>query len=181
MKKRLAKLRLGVLPAIALAATLSAPTSHANDLNDAAIIAIYNQVNTMDIETALLGQVKGYSADVRQLATMVSRDHSGVRKMAHELAEEIGVTPTLPAARADAAKQHYEVIARLRDQSQTGFDKAYLKHEIEFHRAAISAVKTILLPSAQHPALKNHFNQVLPHFEHHLSETIRVAKKLNVQ
>ena len=74
-------------------------------LDDGAIIAIYNQVNSFDIETALLGQVMGHSPDVRALGKMVSSDHTGVRKAAHELAGKIGVELTLPAARMEAAKR----------------------------------------------------------------------------
>jgi len=47
-----------------------------NGLNDAAIMAIYDQVNRFDIETALLGQVMGHSPKVRALGKMVSGDHT---------------------------------------------------------------------------------------------------------
>jgi putative membrane protein len=153
----------------------------AADLDDAAIVAIYNQVNSIDIETALLGEVMGYSEDVRALARMVANDHTGVRQAAHDLALDIGVTPDLPAARAAAAQAHYKTIADLRTKSGAGFDQAYLLHEIAFHDAAAKAVRTVLLPAAKSPELKAHFEAVLPHFEHHLAETIRVAKKLGYQ
>jgi putative membrane protein len=181
VKNLLTIIKKRIIPSIALSVALGSSTSYANTLDDASIIAIYNQVNSMDIETALIGQIMGHSSEVRGLAKMVSQDHSGVRQAVHALAKEIGVIPTLPAARASAAKNHYDVIANLRSQSNKAFDSAYLKHEIAFHQAAISAVKQLLLPSAQSPKLKEHFRQVLPHFEHHLNETIRIAKKLNIK
>ncbi len=173
--------RLRALIAGAIAVSLMPVAVHAGQINDAAIVAIYNQVNSIDIETALVGQVKGHSSEVRALAEMVSRDHTGVRKAAHELAVKIGVTPSLPAARAAAAKRHYDVIAKLRAKSGAEFDRAYILHEIDFHRSAIEAVKKILLPATSHPELKAHLESVLPHFSHHLDETIRVAKKLGIE
>jgi len=159
---------------------LSGGSARAGQLDDAAIIAIYNQVNSIDIETALVGQLNAQSDDVRSLAAMVAHDHTGVRQAAGDLATKIGVTPTLPAARAAAAKSHYDVIAKLRAASGKDFDRTYLLHEVKFHTEAMAAVKDILLPAAKSEALKSHFESVLPHFQHHLSETTRVAKKLGV-
>ncbi len=163
--------------AIFAVATWTAPV-RAGSLDDRAIVGIYNQVNNFDIETALLGLIKGHSKDVRELATVVLRDHTGVRQGIHQLAVDNGFAPALPASRHTAANDHYAVIAMLREANGEAFDKAYLLHEIAFHEAAIKAVKDILLPSAKSAELKSHFEQVLPAFEHHLSETRRVAQKL---
>jgi putative membrane protein len=61
------------------------------------------------------------------------------------------------------------------------FDRAYLKHEVAFHRAAIDAVKHALLPATSCPALKAHFEGVLPAMEHHLSETETLSRKLTAR
>lgn len=181
MRRALAYLRQPTLAALAIILGLVAPAADADRLDDAAIIAIYNQVNSIDIETALVGQVKGHSPEVRELAEMVATDHTGVRKAAHQLSNKIGVTPKLPVDRAEAAKAHYDVIESLRAKSGPDFDRAYLLHELEFHRTAMETVKNTLLPAAHHPELKAHFSEVLPHFMHHLNETIRVAKNLGVE
>lgn len=167
----------GLAIATAVAVPLSG-TAQAGGLNDAAIVAIYNQVNSIDIETAIVGELMGHSEDVRALAHMVASDHTEVRKTAHDLALKVGITPDLPASRATAAQAHYETIANLRTKSGPDFDRTYLLHEIDFHAAAMNAVRDILLPAAKSPELKAHFEGVLPHFAHHLAETKRVAKKL---
>jgi len=178
-------LKFALVAAVALPAAgvteLPAMAGGQPALDDGAIIAIYNQVNSFDIETALLGQVMGHSPDVRALGKMVSSDHTGVRKAAHELAGKIGVELTLPAARMEAANAHYAAVAGLRELSGADFDAAYLKHEIAFHEAAIEAVKTVLVPAASHGELKAHFEAVLPHFQRHLDETRRVAAELGVE
>jgi putative membrane protein len=150
-------------------------------LDDGAIVGIYNQVNSFDIETALLGETRGESEQVKKLAKMVASDHTGVRRSANDLASEVGVIPTLPAARAQASAEHDAVVADLRTKSGSEFDRAYLKHEIFFHRSAIDAVRTVLMPQAKNPRLREHFAKVLPAFEHHLAQTEQVAKQLGVQ
>lgn len=170
-------IRAGTVFAVMAAIT---STAQADTLSDAQILGIYSQVNSFDIETALLGQLKGTSEQVREIGKMVSTDHTGVRAAAHELATDIGVLPELPPARLDAARDHDSVIATLHGLSGPEFDAAYLKHEIAFHTAAISAVETLLLPEAESPELIAHFEAVLPAFYHHLQMNIDAAEALNV-
>jgi putative membrane protein len=84
----------------------------------------------------------------------------------------------LPLERNAAAVDHTKTLAKLQALKGTDFDKAYAQRELAFHRAAIEAVKTTLLPSAQCGDLKAHFTQVLPAFEHHLDETEALAEKV---
>lgn len=167
--------------AFAAALTLNAGAALADGLSDAQILGIYSQVNSFDIETALLGQLKGESGQVRAIGKMVSNDHTGVRAAAHDLAAQVGVVPELPPARIDAARQHDTIILTLRDLEGAAFDAAYLRHEIAFHSAAIEAVETLLLPEADAPELRAHFEAVLPAFRHHLDMNIKAAEELDVQ
>ena len=164
----------------AFAVTLAAPTAQAADLTDAQILGIYSQVNSFDIETALLGQVHGHSEQVRSLGQMVSTDHTGVRAAAHALAADLGVLPELPPTRIDAARDHDDTVQALRRLQGTAFDAAYLRHEVNFHTAAIAAVEGVLLPQADAAALKAHFEAILPAFHHHLQATIDAANELGV-
>lgn len=166
--------------ALLAAITMYTGPVQADALSDAQILGIYVQVNSFDIETALLGQLKGASDEVRSIGKMVSVDHTGVRAAAHDLALDIGVLPELPPARLDAARDHDSAIAILHKLNGAAFDAAYLKHEIAFHTAAINAVETLLLPEADSAALKAHFEAVLPAFHHHLQMNIDAAKALNV-
>ena len=154
---------------------------NAPGLNDGAIIAIYNQVNTFDIETAGLGLSNAKDPQVIALAKMVQTDHTGVRQMAAELAKKLGEARSLPASRADATAVHAKVLKELGSKKGTEFDKAYLKHEIQFHAGAIDAINKVLIPSAKSKELVDLMKKVLPGFEHHLAETKRVAKELGYQ
>lgn len=150
----------------------------AGSLNDSAILAIYNQVNTFDIETAGLGLRCGQSDQVTKLAKMVQTDHTGVRQMAADLANKLNVPRSLPAGRDAATADHAKVLGKLMKQCGKGFDRAYLEHEIAFHTAAINAVNTVLIPSAKNAELVSLMKKILPGFEHHLAETKRVAREL---
>lgn len=165
------------LAALSLAAVACSGQAAAAQLNDGQILAIYIQVNGFDIETALLGSAQGASEDVRSLAKHVASDHSGVREAAYGLAEKCNVTLTLPTERNAAAVDHARTLAELQGLKGADFDKAYVRHEVAFHRAAIQAVKTALQPSAQCADLQAHFAQVLPAFEHHLQMTEALAAK----
>jgi len=158
----------------------AATATFADGLSDPNIIGIYSQVNSFDIETALLGELMGASQEVRAIGRMVSGDHSGVRAAVHALADEIGVVPVLPPSRIDAARDHDAVILSLRDLEGADFDAAYLRHEIAFHQAAINAVEQLLIPETESPELRAHFEAVLPAFYHHLKMNVEAAETLNI-
>lgn len=164
--------------AIALSASVMGANA-ASALDDRAIFTVYDQVNGFDIETASLGVVKGQSTSVRELAAMVLRDHSAVRQMSRDLAQKLGVTYTVPPD-DEATQLHAKALAALRARGGAAFDRAYLAHEIEFHRTAIKAVKETLVPAAAHPELRQMMTEVLPGFEQHLAHTLAVATKLGV-
>ena len=149
----------------------------ADALDDSQILGIYIQVNSFDIETALLARAQGDSAAVRNLATHVAADHTGVRRMAYELAHKCRSLPTLPPERGAVAAEHASAMAKLSGLRGAEFDKEYLAREVAFHRAAIAAVKTTLLPAAHCAELKAHLQAVLPAFDGHLSQTEALAAK----
>ncbi len=56
------------------------------------------------------------------------------------------------------------------------FDSEYIRREVAFHRAAIAAVKTTLLPAARlRGAQVASADNVLPAFEQHLAQTEALA------
>src|SRR5215467_12770912 len=90
-----------VFAAVALTAISSgrvaAQAKPAPKLDDATIVAIFDNANTWDIETAGLGAKKGTTKEVRDLAAQLVRDHTSVRQQGRDLAKKLGVTvPALP-------------------------------------------------------------------------------------
>ena len=163
-----------------VAPTSASPTSQpaaVSTLNDAAIFAIFDEVNAVDIWTARLGAKKCHAQEVCDLARMVVSDHEQVQQMMRDMARKLAITP-VPPDNDSNAQAHAKAIGLLQDKSGAEFDRAYLLHEIEFHSAAVNAVKQTLLPAIQNAEFKALVQKVLPGFEHHLAETAEVAHKL---
>lgn len=166
--------------ALFLAAGTAAPsTAHAQTLNDPTIVAIFDAANTADIETGQLAVDRGQSKAVRDFGAMMVRDHDMVRQMGRDLAAKLKVTPTPP--RPDqAAVDHAATMKRLRGLSNANFDRAYLEHEIAFHKAVLDAMHGTLMPAIQNAELKALVEKVAPAFQGHMlgAQTIleRMAK-----
>ncbi|BDV34408.1 DUF4142 domain-containing protein [Methylocystis iwaonis] len=168
---------LQIVAATGLWLSASVPAQAAG-LDGGQILGIYIQVNSFDIESALLARAQGASAALRKLAAHVAADHIGVRKAAYDLAQKCGVTPTTPAERVAAASDHAAAMQRLAALQGAEFDKAYLRHEEAFHAGAIDAAKKLLEPAASCAELRAHLHEILQAFEGHLSQTRAMAREV---
>jgi putative membrane protein len=136
-------------------------------LDDPTIVAIFDAANTWDVETGSLGEKKATTKEVRDLAAMFARDHANVRQQGRDLAKKLGVTPTPPKDFA-MAKDHDAAMKKLEGLSGKAFDKAFLEHEIAFHKAVIDAVTTTLLPALKNAEVKDLVTKVAPAFQAHM-------------
>ncbi len=149
--------------------------AYANDsLSEEELYSIFDQVNGFDIETASLGVTQSENKAIRELAAMVLRDHSMVIQMARDTAKQYNIDYKVDNTNPSATS-HKEVLKELGKLSGEEFDKAYLKHEVEFHSSAINAVKTVLIPAAKGTELEILLKAVLPGFQHHLENTRKLA------
>lgn len=167
----------------ALVTAFVASPAHAKPeaaLDDGAIVGIYNQLNTFDVESALLAAGKAQSAALREHSLEVAAHHREARLAAAALAEAAGAAEQAPRTRAVEARAHYRAMEALAAQDGAAFDRAFLAHAVAAHRAAIATLKSVLLPGAKDPRLKKHFEEMLPHFEHHLHATSELARSLGV-
>ena len=118
-------------------------------LDDPTIIAIFDAANTWDIETGAIAAKKGTSKEVREFGAMLARDHQVVRQQGRDLVKKLGVHPTPPGADFALAKNHAAALRTLDARSGAAFDRAFLEHEVAFHKAVIDAVNTSLLPALE--------------------------------
>jgi putative membrane protein len=146
-------------------------------LDDATIVAIFDNANTADIETGSLAEKRGHSAEVRQFGAMLARDHAMVRQQGRDLAKKLGVTPTPPAGDKSLQDQA-AVIRRLSALEGEAFDRAFLQREVQFHKDVIAAVKTTLLPAIKNQELKALVVKVAPAFEAHQQMAENLGKQL---
>jgi len=145
-------------------------------LDDPTIVAIFDAANTWDIETAKLGEKKGTTKEVRDLAAMFARDHANVRQQGRDLAKKLGVTPTPPKDFA-LAKDHAAAMQKLEGLSGKAFDKAFLENEVAFHKAVIDAVTTTLLPALKNAEVKDLVTKVAPAFQAHMAAAQNLLDK----
>jgi putative membrane protein len=136
-------------------------------LDDPTIVAIFDAANTWDIQTGNLAAKKGHDKAVREFGQMIAHDHTVVRQQGRDLASKLHVTPTPPKDFALAA-QHDSAMKKLNSLKGEAFDKAFLEHEVAFHKAVIDAVKTSLLPATQNTELKDLEVKVAPAFQAHM-------------
>lgn len=108
--------------------TAWSPTARAQPrLDDATILAIFDQANTTDIIIGRVGAKRGSAEEVRALGRMVVTDHVAVQQMGRDLAKKLGVFPMLPdhdTGIEDAAK----TIGLMQSKTGADFDRAYLSH-----------------------------------------------------
>lgn len=170
---------LSLAALLALPAMLLLPAHAAGQaLDDPTIIAIFDATNTADIETGGLAAKRAQSKEVRDFGAMMVHDHEAVRQMGRDLAKKLGVTPTPPANDA-SAKTQAETMAALRAKHGADFDRAFVEHEVAFHKSVIDAIQTTLLPAIQNTELKALVEKVAPAFQAHLMVARRLKRELH--
>jgi Predicted outer membrane protein len=168
MRKVLRNSLLGASLATLATAGLSLPrVASAQALNDPTIVAIFDAANTWDMETGALGARRAKSKEVREFAKMLVHDHRAVRQQGRDLAKKLKVTPTPPKDFA-MAKDHAAAMASLSKLHGAAFDRAFLAHEVAYHKAVLDAVTTTLLPALKNAEVKDMVTKVGPAFQAHM-------------
>jgi putative membrane protein len=170
------KLSLAAFAALVLAVPASA-RAQAAKLDDPTIIAIFDAANTWDMETGAIVEKKGTTKEVRELAAMLVRDHNVVRQQGRDLAAKLHVTPTPPKDFA-MAKDHAAAVAKLNAANGKALDRAFLEHEIAYHKAVIDAVNTTLLPALQNPEARALVIKIAPAFKAHQDAAQNLLDKM---
>ena len=169
--------RIAAAAMVALLPTIVSAQGTKPKLDDAAIVGIFDAANTWDIGTASLATKNATRADVKTFAAQLVGDHKSVQQQGRDLAKKLGVTPT-PVAADFALKVDYEAtMKKLGGLKGAAFDKAFLEHEVAYHKAVIDAVTTQFLPAIQNAELKAFVQKVAPAFQAHLTAAETLLKK----
>lgn len=135
-------------------------------LDDPTIVAIFDAANTWDIETGGMAAKKASTKELREFGAMLVHDHTGVRKQGRDLAKKLGVKPT-PPKNFGMAKDHYAAVKKLKGLHGKAFDRAFLEHEVAYHKAVIEAINTTLMPALKNQEVKDLVTKVAPAFKAH--------------
>lgn len=183
MRKSAVAFAVAILSTVAIIGVAASRANARHDapttaqLDDAAIVAIFDLANTADIESGTLGAQRAQNTEVRDFGTMLSQVHTEVRQKGRDLANKLGVTPVLPADNT-MGKDHAAAMARLSKLSGAEFDRAFVAHEQAFHKAVLDAVTGTLLPAIQNQELKDFVASLGPAFEAHRAMAEHLGKKL---
>jgi putative membrane protein len=148
------------------------------NLTDPEVAHVAVTANSIDVELARFAQTRSRNAEVRQFATTMITDHSGVNTQAAALAGRLGVTPadngvsqSLLAGAADARK----AIEPLRGAA---FDRAYMDREVAYHQAVLNALDGLLIPTTENAELKKLLEDVRPVIVAHLEHAKDISSRL---
>ena len=159
------------LGALAMSAKAQAPS-------DPQIVGIVVAANQIDVNAGRLALQKSHNAEVRKFAQEMVNDHMAVNKSVAQLGAKLHVKPEASPTQAALKKGAAENEAHLRTLSGAAFDKAYVDHEVEYHKAVIDAVKTTLIPNAQNAELKSALEGAAPMFQGHLEHAEHLQESL---
>ena len=150
------------------AAAQGPASEKASKLNDAEIAAIVVAANAVDADMGEWAAARASSEAVKQFGKTMATDHRAVNQAAGELVGKLKVTPVENAVSQKLRADGAAVRAKLAAKSGAEFDRAYITHEIEYHKAVIAAVDDVLVPNSTNAELKATLISVRPALVAHL-------------
>ncbi|AFL50201.1 putative membrane protein [Sinorhizobium fredii] len=145
---------------------------------DPQIAHIAYTAGVLDIEAAKQAIAMSKNKAVVEFAETMVRDHDAVNKQALDLVKKLNVTPEdndTSKALSQAAETKRQELAKL---SAAEFDKAYVEHEVAYHKQVNGALETLLIPAAQNGELKGLLETGLKLFQGHQQHAEHVATEL---
>src|SRR5262245_43898485 len=157
---------------------LSVGGASAQAIDDAQIAHIVVTANQVDIDAGKLAASMGSNPEVKKFGEQMVTDHTGVNKMAVDLATKLKVTPADNPTSKSLKDGGEKNVANLKSLKGAAFDKAYIEHEVAYHQAVLDAVDKTLIPGASNAELKALLVKVRPAFVAHLEHAKKVQSSL---
>lgn len=146
---------------------------------DPQIAHIAYTAGALDVTVAKEALGKTKTKAVKEFADEMVRDHEAVNKQALELVKKLKVTPEDNDTSRALSKQIKEEEAKLAKLEGAAFDKAYVDHEVAFHKTVNNALTSTLIPSAKNAELKAFLETGLKIFQGHQQHAEHIAATLN--
>lgn len=169
-------LRIAMVGAASL--MIAGPVLAADAPSDPQIAHIAYTAGNIDIAAGKQALAKSHNKAIRGFAEEMVRDHSAVNDKALALVKKLHVTPEANPTSAGLTKDAEASHARLAKLSGAAFDRAYIDHEVDYHKTVNGALANTLIPSAKNPELKSFLETGLSLFREHQAHAEQVAKDL---
>lgn len=148
----------------------------AGALNDAAILSRIALSNQMEVQEAQLAQRQARSADVKELAQALERDHSASLDRVRGMQQTTGGEADA-ASRKEPLQESPDKNADLAGTTGVEFDRAFLERQKKLHEENISNFEGQYLSAAQDAELRTLIQQTLPTLRQHLSMIERLQAR----
>lgn len=172
---------LALSGALLLSAMLFSTNANAQDkkapqLTDPEIASVAVTANQIDVDYANIALKKSKSKAIKAFATTMKNDHTNVINMAVALAKKLNVTPQTNDVTKSLLEGQKKIEKEFAAKKGKAFDKAYIDNEVAYHKFAINAVETLLIPESKNAELKALLEKALPLFKEHLAHAEMVQK-----
>lgn len=145
---------------------------------DPQIAHIAYTAGALDVAVAKEALEKTKTKAVKEFAGEMVRDHEAVNKQALELVNKLKVAPEDNDTSRALTNQIKEEESKLAQLNGAAFDKAYIDHEVAFHKTVNHALTSTLIPSAKSPELKAFLETGLKIFQGHQQHAEHIAATL---
>jgi len=142
------------------------------------VLSQMNVANTTEIQVSTVASRKASSAAVKQIAKKLEADHTKNRQEVKALAQKLNVNLTSAQGGSVGAADSAAMPAELQGKSRSDFDKAFVQHEIDDHKANIEKIENQIMPSLQNEQVKAYLQQTLTAMQGHLSSLQKVQQQL---
>ncbi|MFC5068441.1 DUF4142 domain-containing protein [Flaviflagellibacter deserti] len=115
-----------------------------------------------EVQSSELALKKGESAEVKDFARMMVRDHGKANRELMDLAKEMGAET--PKA---LDSKHNQVIQKLGGLSGAAFDRMYIQAQLDAHNEAVALFRNYGESSASNSQLKQFATNTLPILQEH--------------
>jgi len=145
-------------------------------LTDPEIASIAVTANQIDINYAGIAKQKSKDTEVLKFAETMATDHKAVIDQAVALVTKLKVTPKDNAVSQKLLADSKKTEKTLKSKSGKEFNKAYIDNEVAYHKAVISTVESLLIPSTTNAELKELLQKVVPALKAHLAHAEMIQK-----
>jgi len=145
---------------------------------DPQIAHIAYTAGALDVAVAKQALKKTKSKEFKEFANDMVRDHEAVNKQALALVKKLKVTPEDNDTSRALTRQIKDEQAKLAKLKGKAFDKAYIDHEVAYHKTVNGALTSTLIPSAHNAELKSFLETGLKIFQGHEQHAEHVAADL---
>ena len=166
----------------ALAATQRSRTADASRasiqgdarMTDANIAAIVLALNNTDISYARLVPSRSERNDVKEFATRMLTDHTGVNGLVNDMLTKLDLAPVDNMASLDMRDESANRRDAMRELMGYAFDSTYIENEVAYHQKFLATMDSVMIPAAIHADLKGLLTAVRPAVAAHLAHAEQV-------